>query len=156
IFSCGVRGVRPRRQALPEVRHGGEGDPPGPALDVLLPAVPAMSATGTGQWVVPQRAFEASLNELRDWRQALGPELTAFRRWAIVSRLIDDHTTARLAHIERRLAVERLTVAFVAEFSRGKSELINALFFSDIGMRLLPSGVGRTTLCPAEILWDAA
>jgi hypothetical protein len=112
-----------------------------------------MSATGT--WVVPQRAFEASLNELRDWRQALANELTEFRRWAIVSRLIDDHTTARLAHIERRLAVERLTVAFIAEFSRGKSELINALFFSDMGIRLLPSGVGRTTLCPAEILWDA-
>jgi len=113
-----------------------------------------MSATGT--WVVPQRAFEQSLNELRDWRQALANELTAFRRWAIVSRLIDEHTTARLAHIERRLAVERLTVAFIAEFSRGKSELINALFFSDMGIRLLPSGAGRTTLCPAEILWDAA
>jgi len=113
-----------------------------------------MSATGT--WVVPQRAFETSLNDLRDWRQSLAAELTAFRRWAIVSRLIDDHATARLAHIERRLAAERLTVAFIAEFSRGKSELINALFFSDMGMRLLPSGVGRTTLCPAEILWDAA
>lgn len=112
-----------------------------------------MSATGT--WVVPTRAFEASLTELREWRQALAAELTAFRRWAIVSRLIDDHTMARLAHIERRLAVERLTVAFVAEISRGKSELINALFFSDMGARLLPSGVGRTTLCPAEILWDA-
>ena len=113
-----------------------------------------MNATGT--WVVPTRAFEASLTELRDWRQSLANELTAFRRWAIVSRLIDDHTMARLAHIERRLMVERLTVAFVAEVSRGKSELINALFFSDMGTRLLPSGAGRTTLCPAEILWDAA
>jgi hypothetical protein len=113
-----------------------------------------MSATGTGTWVVPTRAFEASLMELRDWREALAAELASFRRWAVVARLIDEHTMARLAHVERRLSAERLTVAFVAEYSRGKSELINALFFSDMGSRLLPSGAGRTTLCPAEILWD--
>jgi hypothetical protein len=154
LFPRRVPRVRARGQALHSLRHADQGDPPGPALDFLLPALPAMSATGT--WVVPQRAFETSLNDLRDWRQSLAAELTAFRRWAIVSRLIDDHATARLAHIERRLAAERLTVAFIAEFSRGKSELINALFFSDMGIRLLPSGVGRTTLCPAEILWDAA
>ena len=113
-----------------------------------------MSATGT--WVVPTRAFEASLSELKEWRQSVAGELAAFRRWALVARLIDDQTMARIAHLERRLAVERLTVAFVAEYSRGKSELINALFFAEMGTRLLPSGVGRTTLCPAEILWDPA
>ena len=113
-----------------------------------------MSATGT--WVVPTRAFEASLSELNEWRQSVAGELAAFRRWALVARLIDDQTMARIAHLERRLAVERLTVAFVAEYSRGKSELINALFFAEMGTRLLPSGVGRTTLCPAEILWDPA
>ncbi len=110
----------------------------------------------TGIWVVPTRAFEASLTELKAWRESLAAELAAFRRWALVSRLIDDQTMARLAHIERRLVSERLTIAFVAEFSRGKSELINALFFADMGVRLLPSGAGRTTLCPAEILWDAS
>jgi len=113
-----------------------------------------MSATGT--WVVPTRAFEASLTELKTWRQSVASELAAFRRWALVSRLMDEQTVARLAHLERRLAVERLTVAFVAEYSRGKSELINALFFAELGRRLLPSGTGRTTLCPAEILWDPA
>jgi len=113
-----------------------------------------MSATGT--WVLPTRAFEASLGELKEWRQSVAAELAAFRRWALVARLIDDQTMARLAHLERRVAVERLTVAFVAEYSRGKSELINALFFAELGKRLLPSGVGRTTLCPIEILWDPA
>ena len=113
-----------------------------------------MSATGT--WVVSARAFEGSLAELKQWRLALVAALAAFRRWALVSRLIDDQAMTRLAHLERRLAVERLTIAFVAEYSRGKSELINALFFSDLGARLLPSGVGRTTLCPTEILWDPA
>ncbi|MDP1532866.1 MAG: dynamin family protein, partial [Rubrivivax sp.] len=42
-------------------------------------------------------------------------------------------------------------MAFVAEFSRGKSELINALFFADHGQRLLPSDAGRTTMCPTEL-----
>ena len=72
-------------------------------------------------------------------------------------RLIDEQTAARLAHLERRLATERLTIAFVAEYSRGKSELINALFFADLGRapaaRRAP---GRTTLCPTEILFDPA
>ena len=110
--------------------------------------------SATGNWVVPTRAFEASLGELKEWRQSVAAELAAFRRWALVARLIDDQTMARLAHLERRVAVERLTVAFVAEYSRGKSELINALFFAEFGQRLLPSGVGRTTLCPIEIQWD--
>ena len=45
-------------------------------------------------------------------------------------------------------------LAFLAEFSRGKSELINALFFSSFKERLLPSDVGRTTMCPTEIFHD--
>ena len=111
-----------------------------------------MSATGS--WVVPARAFEARLEELRQWKRATAERLADFRRWATVGRSLDEQTAARLAHLERRLLAERLTVAFVAEYSRGKSELINAMFFADLGTRLLPSGVGRTTLCPTEILWD--
>lgn len=111
-----------------------------------------MSATGTG--VVATRAFEMSLTELKQWRRSTSENLAAFRRWATVGRVLDEQTAARLAHLERRLASERLTIAFVAEYSRGKSELINAMFFADLGTRLLPSGVGRTTLCPTEILWD--
>jgi hypothetical protein len=112
-----------------------------------------MSST-TGAWAVPARALELGLADLKNWRVAAAGRLAAFRRWATVARLLDEQTAARLAHLERRLATERLTIAFVAEFSRGKSELINALFFADLGTRLLPSGVGRTTLCPTEILWD--
>lgn len=111
-----------------------------------------MSSTGT--WAVPARAFEGQLGELKQWRDSASEALAAFRRWGTVNRLLDEQTGARLAYLERRLSSERLTVAFVAEYSRGKSELINALFFADLGTRLLPSGVGRTTLCPTEIQWD--
>ncbi|MEO5676289.1 MAG: hypothetical protein ABIQ84_01965 [Usitatibacter sp.] len=113
-----------------------------------------MSSTETS--TLPARAFEAYLGELKRWRSSTSEALAGFRRWGIVNRLLDEQTSARLAYLERRLASERLTIAFVAEFSRGKTELINALFFADLGTRLLPSGVGRTTLCPTEILWDPA
>jgi len=47
-------------------------------------------------------------------------------------------------------------VAFVAEFSRGKSELINAIFFAGYGRRIMPASAGRTTMCPTELGYDAA
>ena len=109
-----------------------------------------MSATGSR--VLPAQAFETSLADLKRWRDATSESLAAFRRWAVVGRLIDEQAAARLAHLERRLAFERLTIAFAGERSRGKSELINALFFADVGARLLPGG----SRCAAEILWDPA
>ena len=116
--------------------------------------MPTVSATGA--WPIASRSFERSLRELKQWRDATADALAAFRRWALVERLLDEQAAARLAHLERRLGADRLIIAFVAEYSRGKSELINALFFGGLGHRLLPSGPGHTTLCPTEIAWDPA
>ncbi|NOT16460.1 MAG: hypothetical protein HOP20_00155 [Sulfuriferula sp.] len=63
--------------------------------------------------------------------------------------------TLRLYELAESLKRDKLMLAFVAEFSRGKSELINALFFADFKQRLLPSDVGRTTMCPTELFFDA-
>src|SRR5262249_1278361 len=123
---------------------------PGPAIDVLLPGLPAMSSTGT---LPGSQSFEVSLEALKLWRDHVSGSLAAFRRWALSGRLIDEQAAARLAHLEQRLVGERLTIAFVAEQSRGKSELINALFFAAHGTRLLPASGGKI-LCPVEILWD--
>jgi len=112
--------------------------------------------SATGAWVSGSRSFERSLAELKAWRDGTAQALAEFRRWAVVARLLDEQTAQRLAHLERRLLAERLTVAFVAEYSRGKSELINALFFADFGHPLLPSGPGHTTRCATEIGWDPA
>ena len=49
----------------------------------------------------------------------------------------------------------KVMVAFVAEFSRGKSELINAIFFAAYGRRIMPASAGRTTMCPTELGYDA-
>jgi hypothetical protein len=112
--------------------------------------------SATGAWPIVSRSLERSLADAKQWRDAAAQALASFRRWALVARLLDEHAAARLAHLELRLASDRLTIAFVAEYSRGKSELINALFFASHGYRLLPSGPGHTTLCPTEIAWDAA
>ncbi|MEP7068595.1 MAG: dynamin family protein [Usitatibacter sp.] len=108
-----------------------------------------MSAT----WTPPSRAFETSLAALAHWRNETAARLSALRRWAVAGRLIDEQAAARLEQLEQRLASERLTIAFVAEQSRGKSELINALFFAEQGARLLPASGGKI-ICPVEILWD--
>ncbi|MBU3735491.1 MAG: hypothetical protein FGM62_00795, partial [Methylobacterium sp.] len=60
----------------------------------------------------------------------------------------------RLYDMAESVKNDRLVLAFVAEFSRGKTETINALFFSDYKTRLLPCDAGRTTMCPTEIFWD--
>ena len=114
------------------------------------------TVSATGAWPAASRSFERGLAELREWRDAMAAELAAFRRWAMVARVLDEQAAARLAYLERRLVTERLTIAFVSEYSRGKSELINALFFGDLGRRLLPSGTGHATLCATEIGWDAS
>ncbi len=89
------------------------------------------------------------------WRQDV---MTALRRYQDCLRqsgLGDAAGEQRLNRILARLTDDKLTVAFVAEFSRGKSELINAIFFAEYGQRILPSGAGRTTMCPTELLYEA-
>ena len=53
------------------------------------------------------------------------------------------------------MRTSKVMVAFVAEFSRGKSELINAIFFAGYGRRIMPASAGRTTMCPTELGYDA-
>ncbi|HEX8479771.1 MAG TPA: dynamin family protein [Telluria sp.] len=90
------------------------------------------------------------------WRQGVLRALDSYQSWAGAAELLDAGTAQRLAQARARLQDDRLSVAFVAEFSRGKSELINALFFADYGQRILPSSAGRTTMCPTELMYDPA
>ena len=89
-----------------------------------------------------------------EWRTRLSASLGDFQRWLAANDLADAQSDLRLAQLLERLREDRLNVAFVAEFSRGKSELINAIFFADYGSRILPSSAGRTTMCPTELLFD--
>jgi hypothetical protein len=89
-----------------------------------------------------------------EWRKALMDTISDYRSWLNEQELNDGQIDQRIQQLLERLREDKLNVAFVAEFSRGKSELINAIFFADYGQRLLPSSAGRTTMCPTELLYD--
>ncbi len=96
----------------------------------------------------------ADLQVYSAWRVRLSDSIAAHRDWLRTQELDDAHIKVRIQRLLDRLSDDKLNVAFVAEFSRGKTELINAIFFADYGQRLLPSRAGRTTMCPTEILFD--
>ncbi len=99
-------------------------------------------------------SFASSLDALSGWRRSLVTRLDEVSRFLTDHELADPALQSQLTGLRERLGQEKLVVAFVAEFSRGKSELINAIFFADFGQRLLPSSAGRTTMCPTELLYD--
>ncbi|MDE2592883.1 MAG: dynamin family protein [Burkholderiales bacterium] len=99
--------------------------------------------------------FASHLDALGQWRVATDAKLAALARFAREHDLLDDSSAEWFEAMRHRLSGEKLMVAFVAEFSRGKSELINAIFFSDKGRRMMPASAGRTTMCPVELGYDA-
>ena len=92
--------------------------------------------------------------QYRQWRSSLVNALQRYRAWTRAANTSDVVTEQRITHLLEKLTDDKLTIAFVAEFSRGKSELINAIFIADYGQRILPSSAGRTTMCPTELLYD--
>lgn len=88
------------------------------------------------------------------WKRELMREITRYRSWLEHSRLSTAAVQDKLERALRLLRTDHITLAFVGEFSRGKTELINSLFFSEYGQRMLPSQAGRTTMCPTELFHD--
>jgi len=105
--------------------------------------------------MAPSRELAARFEAYSDWRRRLSSAISSLHQWLGDHDLTDAQIDLRVQHLLERLHQDKLVVAFVAEFSRGKSELINAIFFADFGARLLPSSAGRTTMCPTELLYDA-
>ena len=98
--------------------------------------------------------FETEIARYNRWREELTQSVHAYHDWLESSGQLDVQQSIRFYDLLENLNKGRLLLAFLAEFSRGKSELINALFFSSFKERLLPSDVGRTTMCPTEIFHD--
>jgi hypothetical protein len=98
--------------------------------------------------------FEAEIARYNRWRENLTQSVHAYHDWLEANAQLDVQQSIRFYDLLENLNKGRLMLAFLAEFSRGKSELINALFFSSFKERLLPSDVGRTTMCPTEIFHD--
>lgn len=98
--------------------------------------------------------FKEQLHEYSQWRSQLIQAIEMYQEWRIRYGMNDVHSTGTILNILNGLESDRVTLAFVAEFSRGKTELINALFFAETGVRLLPSAPGRTTMSPTEVFYD--
>ncbi len=88
------------------------------------------------------------------WKKTLVREINHYQSWLRTNHLNSDDLELKLQRSVRLLEEDTLTIAFVGEFSRGKTELINALFFAEFGQRMLPSQAGRTTMCPTELFYD--
>lgn len=97
--------------------------------------------------------IEIGIHGYSQWRLDLYERIERLRCWLEQQHLYTLQSEARIRKILNALRDDKLYIAFVAEFSRGKSELINALLYTGLGKRLLPSSAGRTTMCPTEILY---
>ncbi len=89
------------------------------------------------------------------WRSDLNTAIEKYQQWLNANNMSNPETELRIFELLEALKSDRLTIAFVAEFARGKTELINAIFFSEYDRRLLPSEAGRTTMCPTELFYDS-
>ncbi len=109
-------------------------------------------ATAPADWA----RFNNSFDLHAKWRRSYAMRLQVLADWLRTHELVDDAVQDKLQQLEQQLRSDKLMVAFVAEFSRGKSELINAIFFAAYGQRIMPASAGRTTMCPTELGWDAS
>lgn len=98
--------------------------------------------------------LQGQIEAFDDWKAELIGAITEFQEWLDENRQDDAQYALRIYEAIESLKNDRLNIAFVAEFSRGKTELINAIFFADYQRRLLPSEAGRTTMCPTELFYD--
>ena len=99
-------------------------------------------------------AFAERLERYRHWCEDLTSTITEYQQWAEKNDTAEGVDDLRIYELIDDLKSDKLVVALAGEFSRGKTELLNALFFADLERRLLPSSAGRTTMCPTELRWD--
>jgi hypothetical protein len=101
-------------------------------------------------------SFNDQFDEHGAWRRQFALRLKLLSEWLKDHELLDAGVEERLRRLETQMRSDKVMVAFVAEFSRGKSELINAIFFAGYKRRIMPASAGRTTMCPTELGYDAA
>jgi Dynamin family len=100
-------------------------------------------------------SFNEQFDQHGVWRREFALRLKLLSVWMKDHDLLNAAVEERLRRLEAQVRSDKVMVAFVAEFSRGKSELINAIFFAGYGRRIMPASAGRTTMCPTELGYDA-
>lgn len=104
--------------------------------------------------MVAINSLSRHLAAYKRWCESLVETIREYQDWVEKNGLASGVDDLRVYELMDMLRSDKLTIALVAEFSRGKTELINAIFFADTRQRLLPSEPGRTTMCPTELLYD--
>ncbi|HEY0822764.1 MAG TPA: dynamin family protein [Ramlibacter sp.] len=99
-------------------------------------------------------SFNEQFDQHGAWRREFALRLKLLSEWLKDHDLLDSAVEERLRRLEGQMRSDKVMVAFVAEFSRGKSELINAIFFAGYKRRIMPASAGRTTMCPTELGYD--
>ena len=99
-------------------------------------------------------SFNDTFDQHSRWRRSFSVELQRLSDWLQSRDLLNAAVDEHIEKLRRRVKDDKVLVAFVAEFSRGKSELINAIFFAEYGRRIMPASAGRTTMCPTELGYD--
>ena len=99
-------------------------------------------------------AITERLAELQSWRAGLSTQIARVTEFLHTHDFLTPNMEAALGDAHAQVISQNVTVAFIAEVARGKSELINGLFFADLGRRLLPSGPGKGTRCVTELRFD--
>ncbi|WP_439589849.1 dynamin family protein [Hydrogenophaga sp.] len=100
-------------------------------------------------------SFNQDFEQHGVWRKQFALRLKLLSEWLTDHDLMESGVRERLDQLHAQVKNDKIMVAFVAEFSRGKSEMINAVFFAGYGRRIMPASAGRTTMCPTELGYDA-
>ncbi len=99
-------------------------------------------------------AITERLAELQIWRTGLSNQISRVSDFLHAHDFLTRNMEAAMEDAIAKVAGQNVTIAFIAEVSRGKSELINGLFFGNLGRRLLPSGPGKGTRCVTELRFN--
>lgn len=99
--------------------------------------------------------FTEQLQAYSRWKEDIISQIKAYREWLSEHEMSSPEDDLRMYEILDSLDSDHITIGFAAEFSRGKTELINSIFFANYQRRLLPSSAGRTTMCPTELFYDS-
>lgn len=102
----------------------------------------------------PKHALTARLASLQSWRHGITTQIARVADFLRENQYSNAETEGLFDQLNLLANSAAVTVVFVAEAGRGKSELINALFFTDLKRRLLPSGLLRSTKCITEVRFD--
>ena len=82
------------------------------------------------------KTLSEGLSEYESWKEKIRSLIEEVRSWLEEKQLFSEESGNIIARCLDKIASDHITIAFVGEFSRGKTELINALFFAETGRRL--------------------